>query len=254
MKTLLLIALATLSLSNPDAADAPDAPDGEVAKGKVLLDQAFTLLEPGGDEGATLGRYTLAAEEKQGRIQIDESFELKTPQGAITMSSTVIYTQGKDKAWSFTSASGATTAGGDDVMKVSIKAKDKQWVIETTLYRRPGGEAFAEPKVIRRSIEAPPGEVLFSSARAVMGPRFQADAGTRPITWVEFPDDLDESVTIKNGFTLTRTAPDADGGYALHIRSEHQDLGPLPLTKEGQLKAHRLFGKIPMQEEEKEKA
>ena len=215
----------------------------------VLVDQCFTILQPGGDEA--IGNYTLYAEEKGDRVTIRETLELTAKGQEIGMSSTVIYKAGEKKDWVLHVAEASTTMAGDTVMQVRIKPENDplKWKVTATLERTPRGEVFDPPKTMERTVNVPAGPVLFSSARAVIGPRIQAEPGQQPIVWVEFPDDIDEPLNIKRGFSIVRTKADAEGGYSLTVRSERQDLGALPLSREGKILPHKLWGEAPLRED-----
>eukprot|EP00752_Nemacystus_decipiens_P016923 g15151.t1 len=234
MNALLLLAPLVLLLA-----------DAEVA---VLTDQSFSLHASAEEASESVGLYAIRATELDGQIKITESAQLVIDQSVIEFTSVVVYKQDDQQAWRFDAATATTRVDDDEVMKVSVEPRDKQWAVAQTLLREPFGEAYDKPKESRLAIDVPKGPVLFSSARAIIGPRLQPEAGEQPIVWVEFPDDIDEAINVKEGFTLVRDKPDAEGAFMLWIRSEHQTLGPLPLTADGKVKPHKLWGKILMRE------
>lgn len=215
----------------------------------VLVDQAFTLHASAEEAAEAMGVYSMHAQEEAGQIKITESVQLATRRGVVDMTSIVVYKQDGDKQWDFHGASASTGVAGDIVMQVSVLPNEQEWTVQTTFLRDTQGEVFDEPKTTKRTIEVPKGPVLFSSARAIMGPRLQPKAGELPVVWVEFPDDIDEPINIKEGFSLVRDEPDEKGGFMLWVRSENQTLGPLPITADGKVKPHKLWGKMLMREE-----
>ena len=241
MPLLRLIAPLTLLLAAPAFADEPEP--------TVLLDQSFTLHASAEDADEPMGLYALHAEQAGNQITITESVELATRNSTIDMSSVVIYKQDKKAGWLFQGATAATGVDGADVMKVSVEPKDTKWLVKTTFISDDQGKPLGDPHTKTRTLDIPKGPVLFSSARAVIGPRLQPRPGQQPIVWVEFPDDIDEDINIKQGFSLVREEPDQAGTYHLWIKSDHQTLGPLPLNQAGQLKPHQLWGKMLMREE-----
>lgn len=218
----------------------------------VLLDQSFTLHESSDKAAESQGLYAMHAEEDEGQITITESVQLETKIGTVDLTSIVVYKQGDDKEWTFQAAAATTGIDGNIVMKVNVQPNDNAWKVETIYLRDPRGEALDEPKTSKRTIEVAKGPVLFSSARAVMGPRLQPKPGKLLIVWVEFPDDIDEDITIKEGFSLVREQPDDEESYTLWIASENQTIGPLPLTAQEKILPHKLWDKMLMREEVEE--
>jgi hypothetical protein len=235
MNLLALLVPITLALTAP--------------KPTVLIDQSFTLHQPGDTVADSVGIYSIHAQEDAGQIRITESVQLTIEEGTIDMTSIVVYKQNDNKAWVLHAAAATTGVDGNIVMKVNVQPSGKQWEVNTTYLRQPFGEAFDEPKKSKRKITFPAGPVLFSSARVVMGPRLQTQPGEQAIVWVEFPDDLDEDINIKEGFSLVRDKPDDQGNMMLWVRSEHQTIGPLPLDAKGKIKPHKLWDKMLMREE-----
>ena len=214
----------------------------------VLVDQSFTLHASADEAAESMGIYSMHAQEEAGQIKITESVELATKRGTVDLTSIVVYKQDDNKQWVFHAATATTGVEGDIVMQVSVLPNDQAWTVQTTFLREPHGKAFDKPKTSKRTIEVPKGPVLFSSARTVMGPRLQPKAGEQSIVWVEFPDDIDEAINVKEGFSLVRDEPDEKGGFKLWVRSEHQTIGPLPLSPQGKIKPHQLWGKMLMRE------
>lgn len=221
----------------------PPAPEAT-----TLVDQTFEILDRHGEDAQVIGGYALHAEQQADRVRITESFALTMRGKAIEMSSTVVYEQNADKAWVLVSAKAATSLDGNLVMQTEIEPKEQNLTVTTTLLRDPRGEAVDNPQPETRTLPLPKGSVLLSGALAVMGPRLLTQAGQLPVVWVEFPDDIDEAINIKQGHTLVRSAPADDGGYTLHLRTDQRDLGPLPLDRNGKVKPHHLFDKYPLRE------
>jgi len=215
----------------------------------VLVDQCFTILQPGGDDA--IGNYSLYAEEAGGRVTIKESLELTAKGQEIGMASTVIYKAGEGQSWLLHEAEATTTVAGQQAMKASLVPEEgpRKWKVKMSLHVGRRGETLDEPKTIERTVNVPEGPVLFSLAQAVIGPRIQPEPGEQPIVWVEFPDDVDESLNIKHGFSIVRSQADADGGYTLTVRSERRELGAMPLTRDGKILPHKLWGEAPLREE-----
>ena len=218
------------------------------AEPTVLIDQSFSLHASVEEAAEPMGLYAIYATEHEGQIKITESARLTLDEGVIEFTSIVVYEQGDNNAWQFAAATATTRVGGDDVMKVVVEPKGKQWAVDAAMLREPFGEAYDKPKQQQRAIDIPQGPVLFSSSRAVMGPRFLPKPGELPIVWVEFPDDIDGAINVKEGFSLFRDKPSEKGEFVLWVRSEHQTFGPMPLTAEGQLKPYKLWDKMLMRE------
>lgn len=219
---------------------------------KDLLDQSFTLHEDAAEDAEAVGAYALAAKEVDGMITITESLEIKTRKGKIGFSSTVAYKQGKDKSWVFASAKGSTRMEGKAVMEVKVTPNADKWQIDKKMFVGRDGGRLEDPAQSRRAIDAPKGDVLFMSARAVIGPRMQTAEGQRPITWVEFPDDLDEAITIKEGFSISRSEADKQGGYTLMVINKDRAIDSVPLDREGNIKPHWMWSKYPMRKKAEE--
>lgn len=214
----------------------------------VLLDQSFDLLHGEGAETEMIGTYTLRAEEVDGQLTIFESIEKRNGDTTFGMSSKVVYQENEDKAWVPATADATTVFNGNKFMTVQVKADGDKWELSAALHIGRDGAVLDQPRQMTRVLDVPDGPVLFSSARAVIGPRLLPKAGELPVVWVEFPDDLDEAINIKEGFTLIRSEPDDVGGYTINLRSEHQEIGKMPLNKDGQIRPHALWGKIQLRE------
>ncbi|MEM9347268.1 MAG: hypothetical protein AAGB26_11695 [Planctomycetota bacterium] len=210
----------------------------------VLIDQSFTLHEPGGEE--RIGSYALYAEEAADTIKITESVALKIDGEMFDLTSLVSYAKDEGGGWAFRSAEGTTGVDGNAFMEVDVEPNGNEWAVKAVLLRNHRGEVLDQPKTIKRSITVPDGPVLFSSARAVMGPRLQPEPGEQAVVWVEFPDDLDEPIEVKEGFSLVRGETDEQGGFTIMVRSEHQEIGPVPLDQDGKIKPYKLWCEVEM--------
>lgn len=173
----------------------------------VLLDQSFTLHESSDKAAESQGLYAMHAEEDAGQITITESVQLETKIGTVDLTSIVVYKQGDDKEWAFQAAAATTGIDGNIVMKVNVQPNDNAWNVETTYLRDPRGEALDEPKTSKRTIEVAKGPVLFSSARAVMGPRLQPRPGKLPSSGSSSPTTSTKTSTSKKASHWSATNP-----------------------------------------------
>jgi hypothetical protein len=234
--TTVLMALASATL----AAEEPT--------GKVLLDQSFEMATKPGPEAPAVGSYTLRAVEFADRIDIAETITVEHRGQKIGFVSTVVYERHAEGVPTASRGKATTTADGQPVMIASFRVEGRKILARATIMRSRQGDAVAPPRQWERTIDLPEGPVVTNSAIAVIGPRLLGDPGETQIAWVEFPDDVDEAINVKQGFRLARSAVNGDGVYELTVRSERQNFGGMPIGAEGRIRPYRMFGKLYLRE------
>lgn len=237
IRSMLAVALVAV-VAHVCVADEPPA--------KVLIGQSFDLTATADPQAPAVGAYRIHATEAAGRIEVRETLALQARGKSIEMNSAVVYERNGDGVPIAKSGHASTSMDGKSVMAAAFTIDGRKLSVKASIANPHAGEGAAGRKMARE-IDLPEGIVLLSSSRAVMGPMLQPEPGEQPIVWIEFPDDIDEAINVKEGFSLARKATD-DGGYTIHIRKGARDLGPLPFDTKGRIKAHKLFDKYHMRE------
>lgn len=213
---------------------------------KALIGQSFDLIANENPEAPTVGAYRIHAVEDGRNIRVSETLSLQARGKKIEMLSEVVYERNGDGVPIAKSGKARTAMDGQAIMEAAFTIEGRKLSLKASI-ANPRAEEGAAARKMARQIDLPDGVVLLSSARAVIGPMLQPKPGERAIVWIEFPDDIDEAINVKEGFSLARKATD-DGGYTIHVRKGDRDLGPLPFDAKGRIKPHKLFGKYPMRE------
>lgn len=213
---------------------------------KVLIRQWFVLYASADPDTEAIGTYRINATQKGDHIKVYETVLLRIRDTGVILTSVVNYERGENGTPVATSGEAKTAVNGENAMAASFTIRGRELKLSTTIFQDRNG-LLAEPIKRARMIDLPEGVVLLSGARAVIGPMLQPKPGEQPIVWIEFPDDIDEPINVKEGFKLAREATD-DGGYTIHVRKGDRDPGPLPFDTKGRIKAHKLFDKYHMRE------
>jgi hypothetical protein len=137
------------------------------------------------------------------------------------MGCTSIVTYANDKAAPLpVMAQARTTVGGADCMQGAVNFAKETYSARQEVRTNPRDGKPIDPPNVRelKDQRLPKGPMIFQSALETLCPRLLDKPGELAgVVFVEFPDDLDALINVKEGYKLTRGEPGADGAFEMKL-------------------------------------
>jgi hypothetical protein len=209
----------------------------------VILDQTFKLVSRAKKEAGSYHLKAVTKGEKKTQIEISESISLKIRGKVLSFKSIILYAT--KPTLTPISASTVTMLNGQKVMVGTVELNAKTYSGKGKIFG-PSKQASAPREFARKDRKRPEGLMLFTATIPVFALRLVTKAGEeKKVVSVEFPDDLDEFINIKQNWRLKREAAAADGSFSVgyYRANEKRPSSTYRFDKAGKLLSLSLWGK-----------
>ena len=179
---------------------------------KILCEKHYKI----GNRGKS-GSYSIKAvfRKTKKEFEIHEKIVVRHRGKDVDLNSCVIY-QSQDP---FSPKSGKTEIylDGKLCMRGKVNFSEKFVHFQMTMFRDEKTGNPIVPKTFSDKRRKPSGFLLFQSALAIIGPKILPKEGSKKVVFVEFPDDIDSIINLKENFELVRNRANKAGEFELAV-------------------------------------